>query len=298
MSDLPQPELARIAAGAARADRQLIYAALADVAAIHRSPGPGEDEAVRLRRLPLTAWERPVFSQFGEDGVIAELVRRIGAGSGTFVEFGVESGLEANSVFLANVLGWKGLMLEADTEGARALGWRYSANDRVRTAQATVLPENAEEIFASHDVPEEPDLLSIDVDGLDWWIWRSIRSYRPRIVVIEYNGHLLPEQSLTVPETHRAPWDGTVYYGASLAACERLALSKGYRLVHTELNGNNAFFVRDDLCGAMPDGEVVARRMANFFLRGTVHPPDPAGREWVGIDEAGEPVGRPASDEV
>ena len=73
-----------------------------------------------MRRMPLTAWERPVFSQFGEDGVIAQLVRRTGEGSRSFVEFGVETGLEANSVFLANVLGWTGVMLES-TQRPRAL---------------------------------------------------------------------------------------------------------------------------------------------------------------------------------
>jgi hypothetical protein len=281
-------DVARIPASAAR---QLTYAALRDVTATHRAAPPDEQEAAALRRLPLTAWERPVFSQFGEDGVIAELGRRIGVASGSFVEFGVESGLEANSVFLANVMGWTGVMLEADFEAARALRWRYAANDRVRTAHSFVLPDTVEEVFANNEVPAEPDLLSIDIDGVDWWIWRAIRSYQPRIVVVEYNGHLLPEQSLTVPESHRAPWDGTAYYGASLTALERLGRTKGYRLVHTELNGNNAFFVRDDLCAAMPDGDVVARRMTNLFLTGTVHPPDSAGREWVEIDAAGEPVG-------
>lgn len=132
-------------------------------------------------------------------------------------------------------------------------------------------------------------MLSIDVDGIDWWIWRAIRSFRPRVVIVEYNRHLTRDRALTIPPDHREPWDGTAYYGASLTAYERLAGAKGYRLVHTELNGNNAFYVREDLCAAMPDDDVVPRRMTNLFLTGTVHGPDLRGRPCIEIGEDGEP---------
>ena len=239
--------------------------------------------------MPLTGWERSVFSQFGEDGVIAELVRRVGATNRCFVEFGAETGLEGNCVLLASALGWSGLLIEADPEAARSLIWRYSSDPGLGRRGA-VSPENVEEHFRAAGVPEEPDLLSIDIDGIDWWIWRAIRSFRPRIVVVEYNGHLAREQALTIPAYHRESWDGTAYYGASLTAYERLARAKGYRIVHTELNGNNAFYVRDDLCAAMPDDDVVPRRMTNLFLTGTVHRPDLNGRPWIEVGEDGEPA--------
>lgn len=284
-------EVGALASEVQRVRRSQVYAALAEVTANLRAVAPDTVEAKPLRRLSLTGWERSVFSQFGEDGVIAELVRRVGAPNRYFVDFGAETGLEGNCVLLAYA-GWNGLFIEADAEKARSLHWRYSSYRMVRTVTATVSPDNVEELFRGEGVPVEPDVLSIDVDGVDWWIWRAITSFRPRIVVIEYNGHLTTDRALTIPVEYREPWDGTAYYGASLTAYERLALMKGYRLAHTELNGNNAFFVREDLCDAIPDDDVVPRRMTNLFLAGMVHAPDPRGRPWTEIDEKGEP--RPA----
>ena len=281
-------DVGALASEVQRVRRSQLYAALADVTATHRAAPPDLSEAARLRRVPLTGWERSVFSQFGEDGVIAELVRRVGAPSRYFVEFGAESGLEGNCPLLASE-GWSGLFMEADAEQGRSLQWRYQSAPMILTKVTTVTTDNVETLFRKHGVPAEPDLLSIDVDGIDWWVWRAITSFRPRIVVIEYNGHLTPDRALTIPAEHREPWDGTSYYGASLTACERLARAKGYHLAHTELNGNNAFFVRDDLCDAIPDDDVVPRRMTNLFLAGVVHAPDPHGRAWVEIDENAEP---------
>jgi len=286
--DQLRSEVGALAAEVQRVRRSQLYAALADVAATHRAGAPSAVEAGPLRRLPLTGWERNVFSQFGEDGLIAELVRRVGAANRSFVEFGAETGLEGNCVLLA-FTGWSGLFIEADVEKARSLQWRYSSNRMVRTLLATVSPDNVEELFRGEDVPGEPDVLSIDVDGIDWWIWRAITSFRPRMVIVEYNGHVTTDRALTIPAGHREPWDGTAYYGASLTAYERLARAKGYRLAHTELNGNNAFFVRDDLCDAIPDDDVVPRRMTNLFLAGTVHAPDLRGRPWIEIGGDGEP---------
>src|SRR4051812_29946477 len=82
----------------------------------------------------LTASEMRVYSQNGEDGVIAEVLRRIGPGSREFVEFGVERGVEGNCVALADLCGWGGLFLEAVEENARGLAWKYRDNPRVRTA--------------------------------------------------------------------------------------------------------------------------------------------------------------------
>jgi hypothetical protein len=282
-------EFEMLAADVQRVGRSQLYAALADVAATHRAAPPSSVEATALRRASLTSSERSVFSQFGEDGVLAELLRRVGAPSRYFVEFGAEAGLEGNCVLLAS-LGWSGLLVEGDAEKARSLLWRYSSAPQVVAAEAMVAPEDVEEHFRAAGVPDEPDVMSIDVDGIDWWIWRAIASFRPRIVIVEYNGHITTDRALTIPSEHREPWDGTAYYGASLTAYERLARAKDYRLVHTELNGNNAFFVREDLCYAMPDDDVVPRRMTNLFLTGTVHPADPHRRPWIEIGEDGEPA--------
>jgi hypothetical protein len=231
--------------------------------------------------LDLTASELRVFSQNGEDGVIAAIFDAIGTGGGGFVEFGIQDGTEGNSVFLAQVLGWSGVFLEADDAGYAALERRFAANPRVRTVHAAVEPDTVERLFAQAGVPEEPDLVSIDVDGNDLWIWRALTAYRPRLVIVEYNGAIDPRERRAMPYTPGYRWDGTSDYGASLGALEDLATEKGYRLVHTELTGVNAFFVRGDLAGGLPSGDAVPRRSANHVLMGLGHPAPRSGPSRV-----------------
>jgi hypothetical protein len=228
----------------------------------------------------LTASELRVFSQNGEDGVIAETLRRIGTRGGFFVEFGVEDGTEGNTVFLAQVMGWTGAYLEADDASFAALERRYAGNPRVRTLHAAVEPDTVEALFAQAGVPEEPDVVSIDVDGNDYWIWRALTAYRPRLVIVEYNGAFDPLSRRVMPYTPGFRWDGTSAYGASLGALEELAAEKGYRLVHTELAGVNAFFVREDLAEGLPLGDAVPRRTTNHALMGLGHPEPRSAPGW------------------
>jgi hypothetical protein len=225
----------------------------------------------------LTAYELRVFSQNGEDGVIAELIARCGAPGRWFVEFGAGDGHENNCAALADLLGWSGLFIEADEGLHAALDAKYRAVEGVRTVRAAVGPENIERLLEEAGVPEEPDVLSIDVDGADLWIWRAIERYRPRIVVIEYNASLGGERSLVQPRDHAAPWDNTEFGGASIAALIRLGGEKGYRLAHTDLTGTNAFFVRDDLGGELPAARAHG---PNHFLAGGGHKPDPESRPY------------------
>ncbi len=246
-----------------------IYPALGELARRHASEPPD-----------LTAYELRVFSQNGEDGVLAEILRRIGVTGGTFVEFGVGDGIEGYTVFLAQVLGWSGAYLEADARAYAGLERRFAANPRVTTLHAAVEPETVEALFDRAGVAEEPDVLSIDVDGNDYWIWRALERHRPRAVVIEYNGALDPRVPRVMPYTPGFEWDGTTGYGASLAALEQLAAEKGYRLVHTELAGVNAFFVRSELAGGLPAGDAVPRRSASHALMGLDHPPPRVPPDW------------------
>ncbi len=200
-------------------------------------------------RWTITEFELRCFSQHGEDGVIAELLARVGIAARFFIEFGVETGREGNCVFLADVLGWEGLFIEPDEGAYPGLAAKYATAEGIRTVNAAVTPDNVEELFAQASVPLEPDVLSIDVDGEDYWIWEAIEAYRPRVVVIEYNAVLPPGRQLVQPLGHPEAWDGTDYFGASLDALTALADRKGYRLAHTDLAAINAFFVRNDLAG-------------------------------------------------
>ena len=248
-----------------------IYPAVGELAGRWRAAGP----------VPgLTAYELRVFSQNGEDGVLAEIFGRIGIAGGGFVEFGASDGAENNAAFLAQVLGWPGVFLEADPGAYAALEHRYLGHSGVRTIQAAVEPDTIEALLQGAGVPEEPDLLVIDVDGNDYWIWRALEAFRPRVVVIEYNGDLDPTAPKVMPYTPGWRWDHTSGYGASLAALEALGEGKGYRLVHTELTGVNAFFVRADLAGPLPAGDEVPRRSASHSLLGHGHPPPRHEPEW------------------
>ena len=249
-----------------------VYPVLGELAGRYRAAGAAPPD--------LTAFELRVFSQNGEDGVLAEILRRVGVAGGGFVEFGAHDGTEGNTVFLAEVMGWPGVYLEAEPAAFAALARRWRASPRVRTVQAAVEPDTVEALLARAGVPEEPDVVSIDVDGNDYWIWRALARYRPRVLVIEYNGALEPASRRVMPYSPGFRWDHSGDYGASLGALEDLGAEKGYRLVHTELAGVNAFFVREDLADGLPAGASVPRRSANHALLGLDHPPSRRGPGW------------------
>ena len=218
----------------------------------------------------LSAAELRVFSQNGEDGVLAEIFSRIGVEARFFVEFGVESGVECNTRFLAEVLGWSGVYFECDPRGFDTLSRRLDNRPDITIAQRMVTPANINDEFAAADVPAEFDLLSIDVDGQDYWIWEALDGYAPRVVVIEYNSSLAADERLVEPKNISSTRDFSDFFGASLGAIRALGETKGYRLVHCELSGVNAFFVREDLAAAFVVPPVP--RGPNFYLLGRGHP--------------------------
>jgi hypothetical protein len=223
----------------------------------------------------LTPFELRVSSQHGEDGIVVEILRRIGWPTAPyFVEFGIESGAEGNCVFLADVMGWPGLYIEADAQLHERLASKYKWNRGVTTLCELVTPENIEALFSRAEVPQAPDVLSIDIDGGDFWVWHALSTFRPRIVVIEYNSSIAVNAKLVQKRDLKEGWGGTDYFGASIEALCALGATKGYRLVHTDLGGLNAFFVRDDLPGDWLDVTQVPRRGPNFLLRAVGHRKD------------------------
>jgi hypothetical protein len=229
-----------------------------------------------LARLPqppvdLTLFELSVFSQNGEDGVLQEILRRIGVARRYFVEIGASSN-ESNCLLLTDALGWTGIFVDADQGEIEALGRKYQATPEVRVVQALVTAENFQDILQRERVHKDFDVLSIDVDGNDYWLWEALEDYRPRIVVIEYNASLARDRPLVQPNDPARPWDGTDLFGASASALRLLAQRKGYRLVYSDLSGTNAFFVRADLAESdfLPENEVQVR-VPNYFLYGLSH---------------------------
>jgi hypothetical protein len=191
-----------------------------------------------------------VYSQHDEDGIIQEIFRRIGVSNRTFVEFGVETGVECNTVKLL-IEGWRGLWIEANAQSAKAINSsfaEFTKDRRLTLLQSFVTAENINTLIGNAGLEGDIDLLSIDIDFNDYWVWKAIATVSPRVVIIEYNAGLRPPLSLTVPYQPNRAGDGTNFFGASLEALVRLGQTKGYRLVGCNISGSNAFFVREDLC--------------------------------------------------
>jgi hypothetical protein len=206
--------------------------------------------AAWLRAGDLRAFERRVYSQNGEDGILEEILRRVGAPRKYFVEFGVETGEQCNCARLALEEGWHGLFIEGFAPYFEHLRERYRPRPGVRCLQAYVSAANIEPLLRQQGVPLDLDVLSIDIDGNDYWVWAAIHHWRPRVVVIEYNASHPPGKKWVMQENPDHGWDGTTYYGASLTSLTFLGRQKGYTLVVTNSSGVNAFFVRDDLVTA------------------------------------------------
>jgi hypothetical protein len=223
----------------------------------------------------LINFEARIFSQNGEDGILKEIFRRIGGGTQFSVEFGVEDGTQCCTRELLVHQGWSGLLLEgspAFVEGARSV---YRANNGVQIAQSFITSENILELFRDHNVPKEPDLLVVDIDGNDYWVLqRILTGYRPRVFVCEYNARWTAGTDWVMPYDSNHVWDGSAYYGASLAALLRLGQQHGYKLVACDSKGVNAFFVRADLTqNYFPDDHLgLAHYSPPHFGRGYGHP--------------------------
>ena len=232
---------------------------------------PVPDITVFQRPIPI--WARHRYSQNGEDGVLDAIFAIIGTTNRYLVEFGAADGSECNSRHLIEHRGWAGLRMDGREPAPRS-----------DIRQAFVTAENIEELFDRFGVPEHFDLLSIDIDGNDYWVWKAIERHRPRVVVIEYNAGRPPRPAVTVPYDAAFVWDQTDWFGASLGALSDLGWAKGYRLIAADRSGVNAFFVDDALAGrfAARSLEAIYRPPAYGFP-GMGHPADPLGRPWVDV---------------
>lgn len=188
------------------------------------------------------------LSQNLEDGIIAEIFQRIGERSRVFVELGVGGGLENNTVFWL-MQGWRGFWVEADGESIQQINQTFSepiANGLLKVKQARITAENVQSLLQEQQVPPEIDILSVDIDRNTYHVWKALQTWKPRVVVVEYNGSFPPSTEWVIDYQPEAGWNGTMYFGASLKAYERLGRSLGYELVGCDLSGTNAFFVRND----------------------------------------------------
>ena len=197
-----------------------------------------------------------VFSQWGEDGIIQYLTHAIPINRKIFVEFGVENYTQANTRFLLTNDYWAGLVLDGSQENIAYLKkdviyWGYN----LKAECAFITKDNINDLIRRNGIEGDIGLLSVDIDGNDYWVWKAIDCISPRIVICEYNGLWGPTAKVSTPYNPefvrgRAHFS-MVYYGASITALTDLAGKKGYSLVAGNEAGNNIFFVRNDLLGAL-----------------------------------------------
>ena len=201
----------------------------------------------------LTAQRFRGWSQNEEDGITLALMNEMGGpGTRRFVEIGCgDNG--GNSGFLALECGWSGLMVDGDASRIAVARALY-AGGPVSVVQTWITREKINELIQMHGLDGDIDLLSIDIDGNDYWIWEAIHVCRPRAVIVEYNSLFGADLAVTVPyrDDFNHKQGGKGYYGASLQALTHLATRKGYRLVAVEPRGVNAFFLRNDMAPHVP----------------------------------------------
>jgi hypothetical protein len=201
-------------------------------------------------------FEFKVYSQWGEDGIIDYLTTRIDIPKKIFVEFGVETYSEANTLFLLKHRQWRGLIIDGSTENISTVQgghvfWRYD----LMVDCSFITRDNINEILSRNGIQGDIGLLSIDIDGNDYWVWESISGISPRLIIAEYNSLFGATAAISTPYKsdflRAAEHASKMYYGASIAALTNLARSRGYSLVAGNSAGNNVFFVRNDCLGSM-----------------------------------------------
>ena len=207
--------------------------------------------------------EFKVFSQFGEDGIINYLIQKtqIKENERYFIEIGVGDYSECNSKFLLKGSYWQGAAIEANSNHVEKIRsqdycWKYG----LRVVNKWVSLDNINEIIKSSLKDNNLGLLSIDLDGNDYWIWKEINIIKPIIVVIEWNSLFGKNKSLTIPYEknfirEKKHYSGQ-YWGASIKAFQELGKSKGYLMVGSNSAGNNLFFVRSDRKGDLKEDKI------------------------------------------
>lgn len=226
---------------------------------------------LKNRLINLNKFESKICSQNGEDGIIKTIFSKIGY-SKYYVEIGGGKYYD-NTRLLRKEFGFTGLLLNSSLE-----------NLRVNLRKEFITRENINDLFMKYNVPLDFDLLSIDIDTNDWYVWNALDDkYRPRIVCIEYNAKFKPNTDMLIKYNPKAIWERDDYFGASMKAYYLLGRKKKYSLVCADRSGRNLFFVRDDL-----KPELIFKNVNDvnkLYTKCWSHPKDKLNREWTSARE-------------
>jgi hypothetical protein len=193
--------------------------------------------------LPFQQYKKNIYSQFGEDGLLAHFLNQLKITNGYFVEFGAWDGRHLSNCAHLISQGWQGCFVEGDKNRFDQLHRNYEQNPAVRLVNEFVTPtgdSTLDIILQKNEAPSEFDVLSIDIDGNDYHIWSSLEQHVAKICIVEFNP--------TIPAAldYVQPIDQSIQIGSSLLSLWRLAQTKGYELVAT--TDVNAIFILSSYC--------------------------------------------------
>lgn len=197
-----------------------------------------------------------LFSQHNEDGILLYIFSLIGTTNKKAVEICAGNGIECNTSNLIVNHGWIGLLFDGSEENINKGKKFYSKCLTTKFYPPKLISswidaDNVDSLIKDNGFEGEIDLLSLDIDGVDYYIWKSIKCINPRVIVLEYNHLWGPDKSVSVPYSSNFKAEftkyGSDYAGASLSAFVKLGKEKGYRLVGCNIYGTNAFFIRNDV---------------------------------------------------
>jgi hypothetical protein len=189
-----------------------------------------------------------VFSQWGEDGIIDWIVSQLKKIPKNFLEIGTEDYRESNTRFLLINKNWDGQLIDCDKNAiknikSQRIFWKHN----LRATVAFLTTKNVDKIISGLKLPKMIGIISLDIDGIDYWILKKIKNLKPAIFVCEYNGFFGKLKKLTVPNkdyfSRNEEHYSNLYYGASIRAFQGL-LKSDYFFLGTNSSGNNAFFVK------------------------------------------------------
>ncbi len=194
------------------------------------------------------SWEFSCFSQNGEDGIIDYLVQNLKEQNKYFIEVGASNGIECNSAWLATCRKFSGLMIDGNAN-ALSIAKRVNHNMGVEYLSWFVTKENIGKL-KDHALFTDPDFFSLDIDGNDYYLVKTILEggFRPKIIAVEYNSAFGTEKSLTIQYKSDFVHDSSnpktyPYYGVSIQGWKNYFQSLGYQFITVDTNGVNAFFV-------------------------------------------------------
>ncbi len=208
---------------------------------------------INLEKNPtdISEIEFKIFSQFGDDGIIQFILSKLDLEDKykNFIEFGVENYEESNTRFLLFNNNWSGLVIDSSQKNIDKIKnsnffWKFDLD----AICSFITRDNINTLIANSKINKNIGLLSIDIDGNDYWVWEKIEEIDPHLVIIEYNSNFGFKNKITVPYEenfirNKAHFSN-LYWGASLEALKFLGEKKNYKFICTNSAGNNAYFIK------------------------------------------------------